>query len=303
MMKQYSAHNIKGVNAVVAMPFCDDGLVDYESFEKLLEHLIKTGCHGLTLMGIASEFYKLTDAEKQKLADIFISRLYELPMYSCISITHHAAEVAVAQAKQYEDMGAKSLMILPPFFLNPSIEQILVHIFAILDSVSLPTLIQYAPTETGQIIAEADMAKISQKYPHGVFKIECPNPVEYSQNLLALAPDVTLLNGYAGLYMMDMLTIGGKAVMPGCSFVEIYVEIYRLYFSDKEAAARLHQKLLGYIKKWMSHPEYIIKIEKEILRQRGIIKSSFCRSPSYQLQKSDLTDIKEFLDIFQEFLH
>lgn len=303
MMKQYSARDIKGVNAVVAMPFNDDASVDYESFEKLIEHLIRADCHGLTLMGIASEFYKLTDTEKEKLTAIFLKKLEEEPLYSCISITQHATEVAIEQAKQYEEAGAKALMILPPFFLNPNIEQILEHIFAILDHVRLPTLIQYAPSETGKNISEIDMAKISQKYPHAVFKIECPKPVEYSQNLLKLAPNATLLNGYAGLYMMDMLTIGGKAVMPGCSFAEIYIEIYRLYFHDKEKAKELHSQLLDYIKKWMSHPEYIIKIEKEILRQRGIIKSAFCRSPSYQLQKSDFADIQEFLAAFQEFLN
>lgn len=302
-MKQYSSSDITGINAVIAMPFCNDGSVDYINFEKLLGHLIQTGSHGLTLFGIASEFYKLADNEKRKLADIFINILKNTNIYSCISITQHATELAITQAKQYENMGAKALMILPPFFLNPSNEQILEHISAILGNVTIPTLIQYAPIETGKEISEKNMAKIYANYPHAVFKIECQNPITYSQNLLKLAPQATLLNGYAGLYMIDMLSIGGKAVMPGCSFVEIYTEIYRLYFTDKEKAHALHQRLFRYIERWMIHPEYIIQIEKEILRQRNIISSAYCRKPAYEMQNKDYADIEGFLTEFQDIFY
>ncbi|MFV0431113.1 MAG: dihydrodipicolinate synthase family protein [Alphaproteobacteria bacterium] len=294
--------NIMGVNAVASIPFCEDGSVDYIGFETMLEHLKQSGCHGITLFGIASEFYKLTDTEKDKLARLFILSLSKKNIYSCLSVTQHSTEVAVKQAQNYESLGANALMVLPPFFLNPTIGQILEHIFSILDNVSIPTLIQYAPTETGLVISEEDMAKISEQYPHSVFKIECQDPVKYSQKLLEYAPNAIILNGYAGLYMIDILSIGGKAVMPGCSFVEIYVEIYRLYFEDKEKAKQLHQHLFSYIQKWMSHPEYIIQIEKEILKQRGIINSSYCRRPACLLQESDFSDIKLFLQEFKGFL-
>ncbi len=301
-MKQYLSRDIIGVNAVMAVPFCHDGSVDYKSFEQLLDLLTQTGCHGLTLFGIASEFYKLSDGEKENLSHIFMRNLRDANLYSCVSVTQHATELAVTQAQQYENKGAKALMVLPPFFLNPTIEQILEHIFSILDNVAIPTLIQYAPNETGKVISESDMAEISKNYPHAVFKIECQNPVEYSRSFLKFSPQATILNGYAGLYMIDMLSIGGKAVMPGCSFVEIYMEIYRLYFIDKEKAFILHQQLFSYIKKWMTHPEYIIQVEKEILKQRGIIKTAYCRRPAYMLQQNDYADIEKFLIEFQKFL-
>ena len=58
---------IKGIFPIVATPFTDEGDVDEDSFQQLVRHLVGTGVNGLTLFGIASEFYKLADEEKLRL--------------------------------------------------------------------------------------------------------------------------------------------------------------------------------------------------------------------------------------------
>ncbi len=130
--------------------------------------------------------------------------------------------------------------------------------------VNIPVLIQYAPTETGQPITPEEMKIIADQYPNAVFKIECNLPLEYTKQLLRLVPNAVVMNGYAGLYMLDMLENGGKGVMPGCSFTEIYIEIYKLWQQgEKSKALSLHNDLFRYINKWMTHCEYIIAIEKD----------------------------------------
>ncbi|UGA56670.1 dihydrodipicolinate synthase family protein [Vibrio sp. VB16] len=291
--------DIIGVNPIVAMPFDASGKVDILSFRRLVEHLVNIGCNGLTLFGIASEFYKLNLYEKENLADCFHEITSKHKILSCISITEHATELAVEQAIKYQRQGFDSLMLLPPFFLNPSSEHIISHIKSVLGSVDIPVFIQYAPTETGMTISPEDMKKISDNHPNVVFKIECNPPVEYTKQLLRCIPDAVIMNGYAGLYMLDMLDNGGKGVMPGCSFAEIYVSTYQLWRNgEREKARTLHNKLLKYINKWMSNCEYIISIEKEILTRRGIISTGYCRKPDYPLTELDIQDIDMFLREF-----
>lgn len=301
-MTQYQKHHIIGVNPIVAMPFLPDRNIDYDGFTSILDHLAQTGCHGITLFGIASEFYKLTEQEKQQLTKIFLSTIDQSKQYRCISVTAHATEIAALQAKTYEKLGADALMLLPPFFLKPNKEQILEHITTVLSAVSIPVLIQYAPTETTLEIHEDTMAEIAKSHPHAVFKIECNPPVEYSRSLLKKIPDAVILNGYAGLYMMDMLDIGGSGVMPGCSFTEIYMKIYHQYQTQPEQAKQLHAKLLPFITSWMRHPEYIIAAEKEILQQRGVIQHNYCRKPAYELQPQDYDDIQKFLTMMDNII-
>ncbi|MGR5145121.1 dihydrodipicolinate synthase family protein [Photobacterium alginatilyticum] len=291
--------DIYGVNPIVAMPFNESGEVDIESFKRLVQHLVQTGCNGLTLFGIASEFYKLNQEERLELAYWFKLITAQSQVFSCVSVTEHATELAVKQAKEYQQQGFDSLMLLPPFFLNPSNEHIIYHIQSVLEAVDIPVLLQYAPTETGLPITPEDMKAITDGYPNAVFKIECNPPVNYSQQLLSLLPDAIIMNGYAGLYMLDMLETGGKGVMPGCSFTEIYTAIYHLWQDGEQQQAKaLHTLLFRYISKWMTHCEYIIAVEKAILVKRGIIAKNYCRKPDYPLSESDHQDIESFLNEF-----
>lgn len=300
MIKHYSAQEIIGVNPIVAMPFTASGDIDEASFVRLLEQLATSGAQGTTLFGIASEFPKLTDAERDRLAQLFVSTLAGSPLYRAMSVTDHSTEVAVKRARFYAGLGVDALMLLPPFFLNPNPQAIQEHIFAVLEAVDIPVMVQYAPGETGLPITPEQMAEIAARYPHAVFKIECNPPVEYTREFLAKAPQASVLNGYAGLYMLQMLAAGGKGVMPGCSFTEVYVRIYQHWQNgEQQQAEALHQSLLPYIQRWMTHCEYIIQVEKTILQRRGIIATDYCRRPGWKLTSEDEQLIESFLTEFK----
>lgn len=296
MTQRYSATNIVGVNPIVAMPFTKDGEIDEVSFVRLLEHLTDTGAQGTTLFGIASEFPKLSDQERDRLAQMFVSTLAGSSLYGAMSVTDHSTEMAVKRARYYASLGVDALMLLPPFFLQPNPQAIQDHIFAVLEAVDIPVMVQYAPGETGLSITPEQLAAVAARYPHAVFKIECNPPVDYTREFLQKAPQASVLNGYAGLYMLQMLAAGGKGVMPGCSFTEVYVRIYQHWQRGETAQAEaLHQALLPYIQRWMTHCEYIIQVEKTILMKRGIIATDYCRKPGWPLTPEDHQLIDNFI--------
>ena len=300
MQKHYAAQDIIGVNPITAMPFTASGEIDEASLIRLLEHLADSGAQGTTLFGIASEFPKLDDHERDRLAQIFVTTLAGSPLYRAMSVTDHSTELAVKRARRYASLGADALMLLPPFFLQPGPQAIQEHIFAVLEAVDIPVMVQYAPGETGLAITPEQLAAVAARYPHAVFKIECNPPVDYTREFLAKAPQASVLNGYAGLYMLQMLEAGGKGVMPGCSFTEVYVRIYRHWFQGElQQAEVLHTALLPYIQRWMSHCEYIIQAEKTILMRRGIIASDYCRRPGWALTDEDSLLIDKFIADFQ----
>ncbi|MCE0825723.1 dihydrodipicolinate synthase family protein [Buttiauxella sp. A2-C2_NF] len=300
MTKHYTAQDIGGVNPITAMPFTPAGEIDEHSFVRLLEHLSTSGAQGTTLFGIASEFPKLHDQERDRLAQMFVSTLAGSPLYRAMSVTDHSTELAIKRARYYAKLGVDALMLLPPFFLSPNPQAIQEHIFAVLEAVDIPVMVQYAPGETGLPITPEQLAVVADRYPHAVFKIECNSPVDYTREFLKLAPQASVLNGYAGLYMLQMLAAGGKGVMPGCSFTEVYVRIYQHWQRGETAQAEtLHQALLPYIQRWMTHCEYIIQVEKTLLQRRGIIASDYCRKPGWQLSTEDHQTLDRFLSEFQ----
>ncbi|NJM07195.1 dihydrodipicolinate synthase family protein, partial [Candidatus Gracilibacteria bacterium] len=89
---------LTGIVPIVAAPFTPDGALDEDSFQALVRHLLATGASGLTLFGLATEFYKLSDAERSRMQTLLLaetSRTSEVA--GIISITDHSWEVAGAK--------------------------------------------------------------------------------------------------------------------------------------------------------------------------------------------------------------
>lgn len=110
---------LRGCYPILATPFLPDGEIDEHSVVRLVKHLKTCGLPGLTMIGLASEFYKLSDADTETLIEAaFEARA--LDQIAIVSVTAHSHEVAVKQARRAEEAGAEALMLLPPFFLGPS---------------------------------------------------------------------------------------------------------------------------------------------------------------------------------------
>ena len=288
---------IKGICPIVAAPFTDNGEVDYESLDKLVKHLLNGGCHAVTLFGIAGEYYKLSDDEREKMAQVTIKAAKEVGGKTIISVTDHSTEVAVKRAKQFEEMGADCLMLLPPFFLKPGAKYLYEHMKAIANAVDIPIMAQHAPEQTGVTIPPETFCKLEKECPNMIYyKIECKPAGPYVTNLMNLTDGkMKIFVGNAGFQLIECMDRGAIGAMPGCSMYDVYLDIYNHYVDgDREKAIQLHNKLLPMLNHIRQNVEQIISFEKRILKRRGIIASDYCRKPSY--------DTDEYFDrLFDEF--
>jgi 4-hydroxy-tetrahydrodipicolinate synthase len=296
---------ISGIVPIVAAPFTSSGSLDHDSFQSLVRHLLKTNASALTLFGLASEFYKLADEDRVRMQTLLLDETsHSESVAGIISITDHSWEVASQRAHDAETQGADALMLLPPYFLGPSEDAILDHLKRVIGSVRIPVIVQYAPVQTGVRISPEVFLKLRDALPNADFiKVETQPPGKYVSQLVERSQGkLKSLVGYAGVQMPDVLARGAVGIQPGCSFTEVYVELWRLWETDKIGFQTLHNKLLPYINYWMQGVELIIKVEKVILKQRGIIASDYCRSPAYTLDEHELKQIENFMTGFDEWL-
>ena len=295
---------LKGVFPLTSMSFREDGRVDYDAFERLIEYLCHSGADGIGLWGMMSEYQKLDDYERDQLAAIFFQVTHRNHTPSLVSITEWSTEKAVARAREYEQKGADFLMLLPPFYYGPTENDILHHIHSVVAAVSIPVVVQYAPQSTGMYFDQSVIFGLADKYPNIAFKLEHNPQKDFIQSFLAQKPELKVMSGYAGLDMPDLLEIGVRGSMPGCSFAQVHSEIYRLFTAgQKEAARKLYDQLSVYLKEWMVTVEKLIGIEKRMLERRGILTNHVCRHPGYDITKHDDESIDAFLAEFAEILH
>ena len=116
------------------------------AFCAVIDAAIEDGVQGLAMFGLASEYAKLSDAERVHLTKLLVERVAgRVPVI--ISITSHAIEVARKEAVAAVRAGANALMILPPFFLSPSADAVHKHIATIAAENDVPVIVQYAPAQ------------------------------------------------------------------------------------------------------------------------------------------------------------
>ena len=293
---------LKGSFAVAFTPFREDGEIDYPTFERQIENLSHVA-DGIVLYGMTSEYHKTTDAEKEKLTDIFLRVLKDSPCISVLSVTDWSTEVAVKRAKRNEELGVDALMLMPPFYYNPHVDEIRHHMKSVLEAVEIPVLLQYAPLATKMYLPPEELVAMSQQYPNAAFKIEYRPAVEFMKQFFDLKPDMPIMTGWAGLDIVDLYQMGVAGLITVGGFTEVYSAIFRcLRAGDIEGARAIYDKLEKYISVWMASPESLLAIEKEIMARRGLFPSSYCRRPAYHLTKEDHEAVDRFLDEFADYL-
>lgn len=295
---------LDGVCPVLEVPFHEDGRVDMDGFDAMTDAVIGTGVTGLMFPGFASEFLKLTESERALLTDRLLARTRSAEVVVVASVSDHGTRNAVDRAIRLASGGAGAINLLPPFQLGPSEPAVLEHLRAVFVAVDpLPVVVQYAPAQTGTALNAATLRALAAD--HGNFaavKVESQPPGRLVAALGAGdSPGRPLrsLVGYAGLQLIDAMRRGVSGVQPGCSFTELYVDVWRAWFDGREDdAVALHTRMVPYLSYWMQHVELIIAAEKEISWRRGWFGSAHCRSPGYKLDAEELAMVDRFCTEF-----
>jgi 4-hydroxy-tetrahydrodipicolinate synthase len=299
------AEDLRGCYPILATPFEPDGEIDGEGVTRLVRHLREAGLPGFTMFGLASEFYKLSDADRKALIEhSFEAR--EPDQTVIVSVTAHSWEVATKQARRAEAAGADALMLLPTFFLGPSEDDLRRHVLEIAEAVSLPVMIQYAPAQTGVAVAADFFMQLNEEAPNVRYvKVESvpPGPM-ISAITDGSGGTLKCLVGYGGLQTLDALSRGAVGVQPASGVADYYPHILRAFDEgDLEGAYALHADLLPLVNLLMQGIEPLNRLEKIILKKRGLIASDYCRAASYEPDEHTLAELDRFVGRIADRLH
>ncbi|MEO3794586.1 dihydrodipicolinate synthase family protein [Nonomuraea sp. B10E15] len=293
---------VRGVSPVLEVPFHDDGALDPDGFARVAAEVLATGVTSVMFPGFAGEFHKLDDAERELLTTLLLDVTRPRDdVAAIVSVPDHATYHAVAQAVRAAERGADAINLLPPHFMSPSREAVLAHVRAVLAAVApLPVVLQYAPAQTGTALDAGTLHRLAAEHPNLRWvKVESAPPGRMVAALAEGERPLPALVGYAGLHLPDALRRGAVGVQPGCSFTDLYVELWRRWESgDEEGALALHTRMLPYLSYWMQGVELIVAAEKEISRRRGWIGSAHCRAPGHRLDEEEHRMIDRFVEEF-----
>lgn len=281
-----SQTELRGVLPILATPFTGDERIDETSLRRLVRFELEAGVHGLTILGIAGEVYKLLDDERDRVIDIVMAEVAgRVPVV--VGAGHPGGTRATVElCRRAERAGAAAVMVAPPFISKPSAEQVRACYEAVATAISIPIVVQDEPIATGVVMPARFLAELARDIPACRYgKIEhVPTAIKMAQ-IGALTGDERfgLFGGTFGLYFYEELERGARGIMTGFAYPEGLVEIYTKFQSgDRAGAADAFYRWLPLIQ-LEAQPGVGLAVRKYLLAQRGWMHSEAVRQPGWRL--------------------
>jgi 4-hydroxy-tetrahydrodipicolinate synthase len=286
----------RGVHIIAQTPFAEDGALDLASIDTLTDFYFRHGADGLVVLGVSGEAGKLGAEEALTVAGRFIKRAQGHPVVVGVSNPSLAA-LAELTAKVM-DLGAAGVMIAPPNGLRTEEE-----LFGYFDAVfrrigDVPVVLQDFPFTTGVWMSVPSMLRLIEDFPQiQVIKEEdIPSPAKITKLRAGQKRRVAILTGNNALYLPTEMDHGADGPMSGFSHPEMLSQVYRLHVAGQREAARdvfdRYLPLLNY----EGQGFWGVAARKEVLRQRGAIRSAAMRQPGPRLTPGDISDIDTLLE-------
>ena len=292
----------KGVYLITVTPFKDNGDLDLESTDRMVDFCLERGVTGLTVLGIMGEATKLTAEESR----IFVKRVLAR-VKGVVPVVVGASSAGFAPmgelTKSVMDMGAAGVMIAPASGVRTD-DQICAYFDMVNETLGadVPWVLQDHPTSTGVQMSTGVVMRILKNSPRCVMlkHEDCPGLAKLSAIRAASAKGelkrVSILTGNGGgLFLPEELVRGADGAMTGFAYPEMMVDVIKAHEAgDVERAFDVFDAYLP-LARYEQQAGVGLAVRKHILAKRGAIASAAVRKPGPKLSAQDLADIERLI--------
>jgi dihydrodipicolinate synthase/N-acetylneuraminate lyase len=287
---------IDGIIPIIPTPFDREERIDWTAFRQVLDFACSAGVSAMCLPAYASEFYKLSDEERRNLISTAIEhaggRLPVVAQANSPSAVHAAEMARFAQSA-----GASAVAVAVPRLFSVSENDLLRYYDRILRAIDIPLLVQDV-NPSGPSVSANFIAQLNRQHPHFRWvKLEEPMmAVRVAAIAEATSGQVGVLEGWGGMYLIELAEAGVCGIMPGLGIADLLAVIFRLAKAgNKQQAYDIFRGVLPQITFSLQSMELYHHAEKRLLAARGVIGESFVRDLRLTPCAADATHI-DFLN-------
>jgi 4-hydroxy-tetrahydrodipicolinate synthase len=275
---------IDGIVPVLPTPFFDDGGIDLESLGGLVDYCVGAGASAVCLPAYASEFYKLSETERFEVVEAAVRRAAgRIPVIA--QVNHPSLRVAVEMARRMEGLGAAMISSAAPRVFALSEEDLLRYYTGMARALRLPLLVQdFNPG--GPTVGASFARRLKEAAPgFSYLKLEEPMMGDKLAAILdATGGGVGVLEGWGGLYTLELVPAGICGVMPGVPLTELLDRVFRFrkVGMDDEAFG-IFAAIQPYILFSLQNLELFLHADKRLLVARGLIRCAHVREATIRV--------------------
>ena len=201
----------KGSIPALVTPMRDDGAIDFDAWDALLDFHLREGTDGVVVGGTTGESPVLDRDELVELVRRANARVAgRIPVIAGSGTNGTTKSIALSKAA--EAAGADALLVVTPYYNKPTQEGLFRHFTAIADAVGIPLILYNVPGRTACDMLADTVARLSV-HPHIVGVKEATGDVARGEAILRQSrPGFLLLSGDDPT-AADLMRVGARGVI------------------------------------------------------------------------------------------
>jgi len=239
----------EGAGVALVTPFKENGDINFEKLEELLEEQIAGHTDAIIAMGTTGE--SATTTAKEHLEVIrFACQVVKGRIPVIAGTGSNCTRTAMELSVEAEEAGADGVLLVSPYYNKATQNGLKAHFTAIANAIKIPAILYNVPSRTGVNIAPETIAALCRDVENIV------GVKEASGNFNAAAKIMQLSDGRVDMYsgnddqIVPMLSLGGKGVISVLSNVaprETHEICEKFFMGDIEGSRQIQLKALPLI--------------------------------------------------------
>lgn len=232
----------KGAGVAIVTPMHEDGSVNYEKLEEILEFQINNSTDAIIICGTTGESSTMTHGEHLKTIKFAIDKVAKrVPVIA--GTGSNCTETAIMLSKEAASYGADALLIVTPYYNKATQKGLIAHYTAIAEAVPETPIIMYnVPSRTGCNLQPATVAALVKNVKNIVgIKAASGDLSQVAKLMSMVGDDIELYSGNDD-QILPILSLGGLGVISVLSNVapkQTHGMVMKFLEGDLKEAARL----------------------------------------------------------------
>ena len=202
---------LKGSIVALVTPFKQDGSVNYNELERLIEYHIENKTDGIVILGTTGEASTIGYEEQEEIVRFSIEKANKrIPII--VGAGNNFTAKSIELAKKYSNMGADYLLVITPYYNKANDSGLYKHFTMIADASSCPIILYNVPSRTGMSINISVLEKLAN-HPNICGIKEASGNMEYSKKVSnLLSEDFVMYSGNDDI-IVEMISLGAVGVI------------------------------------------------------------------------------------------
>ena len=202
----------QGAGVALVTPFKENGEIDYDRLEELVEEQIAGGTDAIVACGTTGEASTMTHEEHLDVIS-YVCQVVKGRIPVVAGTGSNCTETAVYLSEEAERRGADGILVVSPYYNKATQKGLKAHFTAVANSVKIPMILYNIPGRTGVNIKPETVADLCRNVENIVGVKDATGDISSVAELMCLCDgNIDLYSGNDD-QIVPLLSLGGKGVI------------------------------------------------------------------------------------------